>query len=85
MPALSEHLLDLFQPGQGALPYLAGRESELEQLGLLFRPLLRALRGEAPSGVSQDAVLIGPRSNGKTALLGAFEESCRAEAVVGLC
>lgn len=63
----------LFKPGQGvAPPVLAGREVELGKL-TLFLDSLRA--GEAPP---KDAVLFGPRGNGKTVLLGAIEQACLA-------
>lgn len=66
-------LTRLFKPGQGvAPPVLAGREAELGKL-TLFLGSLRA--GEAPS---KDAVLFGPRGNGKTVLLGATEQACLA-------
>ncbi|MYH68763.1 MAG: ATP-binding protein [Gammaproteobacteria bacterium] len=65
-------LLRLFKPGQGvAPPLLAGRETELGKLAL-FLDSLRA--NEAPP---KDAVLFGPRGNGKTVLLGALEQACR--------
>lgn len=68
-----DQLLRLFKPGQGvAPPVLAGREAELGKL-TLFLDSLRA--GEAPS---KDAVLFGPRGNGKTVLLGAVEQACLA-------
>ena len=72
-------LLDLFQPGQGAPPYLAGREDELRRLDTLFLPLRRALKKESVTRkVPRDAVLIGPRGNGKTALLHTFGDACQA-------
>ncbi|MDE0036936.1 MAG: ATP-binding protein [Gammaproteobacteria bacterium] len=53
-----------FVPGRGQLPpYLAGREREQAAL----RNLLAYLR--AGKGAPRDAVLVGPRGNGKTALL----------------
>lgn len=53
-----------FVPGRGQLPpYLAGRGREQAAL----RNLLAYLR--AGKGAPRDAVLVGPRGNGKTALL----------------
>lgn len=72
-------LLNLFAPGQGVPPpRLAGREQELQALRGLLR---RLLAGQPPS---RDAVLYGPRGNGKTVLLGAFETECRAAGTVVL-
>lgn len=72
-------LLNLFVPGQGvAPPKLAGREHDLQALRGLLR---RMLSGQPPP---RDAVLYGPRGNGKTVLLGAFEAECRAEGVEAL-
>lgn len=72
-------LLNLFAPGQGVPPpRLAGREQELQALRGLLR---RLLAGQPPS---RDAVLHGPRGNGKTVLLGAFETECRAAGTVVL-
>ena len=69
-------LLNLFVPGQGvAPPKLAGREQDLLALRGLLR---RLLSGRAPA---RDAILYGPRGNGKTVLLGAFEAECRAEGI----
>ena len=57
----------LFKPGAGGFPpYLAGRAAALDDLAHLGDSL-RA--GEAPS---QDAVLYGPRGNGKTVLMREF-------------
>lgn len=58
----------LFHPGDGQPPpYLAGRESEQNVL----RQFLGAL--QAGAGPPSNVVLIGPRGNGKTALLRWFE------------
>ena len=63
----------LFQPGNGvAPPYLAGRETEMDALCRLLASLTVDKR---PS--PKDAVVFGPRGNGKTVLLDAFADSCR--------
>ncbi len=63
----------LFTPGAGATPpVLAGREREQETLSLCLSDLLG---GRAPP---HDVVLVGPRGNGKTALLNWFERRCGA-------
>ena len=63
----------LFAPGSGAVPpVLAGRESEQETLSLCLSDLLG---GRAPP---HDVVLVGPRGNGKTALLNWFDRRCGA-------
>ena len=68
--AAAEQLL--FTPGDGALPpSLAGREQERT---LLSRCLTHLAGGGSPP---HDVVLIGPRGNGKTALLRWFEDACR--------
>lgn len=63
-----------FVPGRGLIPpYLAGREIEKRRL----LDLLAYLR--AGHGAPRDAILSGPRGNGKTALLRWFQrqvESC---------
>ena len=62
----------LFTPGTGATPpVLAGREREQE---VLNGCLARMAGGRSPP---QDVVLVGPRGNGKTALLNWFEDACR--------
>ena len=63
----------VFTPGAGALPpALTGRQREKS----VFRSCLADLAGgQAPP---HDVVLIGPRGNGKTALLNWFERECRA-------
>lgn len=65
----------LFSPGDGALPpTLAGREEEQRVLSLCLSDLVA--RRSPPHNV----VLVGPRGNGKTALLGWFEGACGASA-----
>ena len=65
----------LFSPGTGAFPpALAGREQEQAVLSLCLSDL--AGGGSPP----HDVVLIGPRGNGKTALLRWFEDACRKSA-----
>ena len=62
----------LFTPGTGATPpVLAGREQEQE---VLNGCLARMAGGRSPP---HDVVLVGPRGNGKTALLSWFEDACR--------
>ena len=62
----------LFAPGDGAWPpMLAGREQE--QI-LLNRCLAQLTEGQSPP---HNVVLIGPRGNGKTALLNWFEHACQ--------
>ena len=62
----------LFTPGTGAFPpALAGREQEQT---LLNRCLAHLAGG---GSLPHDVVLIGPRGNGKTALLRWFERACR--------
>ena len=62
----------LFTPGTGATPpVLAGREREQE---VLNGCLARMAGGRSPP---HDVVLVGPRGNGKTALLNWFEDACR--------
>ena len=71
-PAYCKALRHLFHPGNGVPPpLLAGREGPL---GVL-EDLLQQLTGR--SAPDKDAVLYGPRGNGKTVLLRAFEETCR--------
>ena len=66
----------LFAPGDGALPpALAGREREQ---AVLSRCLGDLARGGAPP---HNVVLVGPRGNGKTALLGWFAAACRRSRV----
>ena len=66
----------LFRPGAGALPpALTGREVEK---GVLSRCLADLVVGSAPP---HDVVLLGPRGNGKTALLTWFRDACRNASV----
>ena len=63
----------VFAPGDGAVPpALTGREAEKAVLRQCVGDLLR---GASPP---HNVVLIGPRGNGKTALLNWLEEICRA-------
>ena len=59
-----------FTPGQAEPPYLAGRDLEQQTL---CKPLKQLLTGKRPS---QDIIVVGPRGNGKTALLRWFENKC---------
>ena len=62
----------VFSPGAGASPpALTGREQEQ---AVLSRCLSDLAKGKSPP---HDVVMIGPRGNGKTALLRWFEEACR--------
>ena len=73
--AYQDALLDLFNPGSGLRPpVLAGREPQQRALAGLLR---RVKKGTPPS----EAVLYGPRGNGKTVLLRQFEDDCRAAGV----
>ena len=66
----------VFRPGAGAAPpALAGREV---QQGVLSRCLGDLEAGSSPP---HDVVLLGPRGNGKTALLNWFREACRKASV----
>ena len=72
-PERSRALLSLFRPGSGTMPpLLAGREDALNELDELLGNVLGDdnERRSPPS----DAVLYGPRGNGKTALLNALED-----------
>ena len=61
----------LFRPGDGALPpVLAGRDV---QQAVLSRCLADLVAGTAPP---HNVVLLGPRGNGKTALLSWFKGAC---------
>ena len=67
----------LFTPGAGAAPpALTGREQEQ---GVLTQCLTDLLGGNAPP---HDVALMGPRGNGKTALLNWFMHACRDAARV---
>ena len=62
-----------FVPGRGHIPpYLAGREAEKRRLLDLLAYL------QAGRGAPRDAVLSGPRGNGKTALLRWFQREMEA-------
>ena len=62
-----------FVPGRGHIPpYLAGREGEQGKLLDLFAYL------QSGRGAPRDAVLSGPRGNGKTALLRWFRRAVEA-------
>ena len=66
----------VFRPGDGATPpLLAGRKA---QQGVLSRCLADLLAGTAPP---HNVVLLGPRGNGKTALLRWFQSVCEEAAV----
>ena len=66
----------LFQPGDGASPpALTGRKDQQE---VLSRCLADLVAGSAPP---HNVVLLGPRGNGKTALLNWFRAACIAQAV----
>ena len=66
----------LFAPGDGTLPpALAGREPEQ---AVLSQCLAALAGGRSPP---HNVVLVGPRGNVKTALLGWFEEACRKASV----
>ena len=69
----------LFQPGTGALPpTLAGRDA---QQAVLSRCLADLVAGGSPP---HDVVLLGPRGNGKTALLTWFKGVCEEASVDAL-
>ncbi|MCY4210328.1 MAG: ATP-binding protein [Gammaproteobacteria bacterium] len=69
-------LRHLFHPGNGVMPpKLAGRSAEEKALGGMLEQLL------AGAAADRDAILYGPRGNGKTVLLRKFEETCRAAGV----
>lgn len=75
--ALPENLEEwLFTPGDGAVPpALTGREDE--------QAVLSRCLGQLGAGASppHNVVLVGPRGNGKTALLRWFEDACREASV----
>ncbi|MCY4210714.1 MAG: ATP-binding protein [Gammaproteobacteria bacterium] len=67
-----DELISLFRPGAGAMPpKLAGREAALEKLSIPLNEISRFNRTPAAA-----SVLYGPRGNGKTVLLSAFEHQC---------
>ena len=66
----------LFRPGPGDIPpVLAGREAPLDVLNLFLADLTE---GRNPP---REAVLYGPRGNGKTVLLTVFRNICRAAGI----
>ena len=67
-----------FDPGSGGTPpYLAGREAEQQALR---KPLLERLyKGK---GTGRDIILIGPRGNGKTALMHWLERTCEQDSIL---
>jgi len=70
-----DELVGLFRPGAGAMPpKLAGRDAALHELSILLNDISKFNR--APTGA---AVLYGPRGNGKTVLLSAFENQCESK------
>jgi len=73
-PDFTTNLLSLFVPGSGALPpVLAGRDSDLRVLQGFLHRLLNNRQ------VSADAVIYGPRGNGKTVLLETFRRQCEGQ------
>lgn len=73
-------LVRLFTPGSGVTPpLLAGREAPLQKLADLAG-YLREDGKAAPA----EAVLHGPRGNGKTVLLDAFTRQCKGVEVISL-
>ena len=73
---MNTNVLGVFRPGDGAAPpLLAGREAQQE---VLSRCLAELLAGVAPA---HNVVLLGPRGNGKTALLRWFNSVCAKAAV----
>ena len=70
-PVMVTTVRRIFRPGAGATPpALAGREAEQR---VLSRCLADLSGGSAPP---HDVVLVGPRGNGKTALLNWFRGAC---------
>lgn len=70
-PGYRSKLKRLFRPGSGdAPPLLAGREAPLDTLRTLFTDLQD---GRSPP---REAILYGPRGNGKTVLLETFRRQC---------
>lgn len=75
-PGYRSKLKRLFRPGSGdAPPLLAGREAPLDALQTLFVDLQD---GRSPP---RDAILYGPRGNGKTVLLESFRRQCESRDV----
>lgn len=63
-----------FTPGIGnEPPYLAGRGNEQEAL---LKPLARLGEGK---GQHRDVIVVGPRGNGKTALMRWFKQQCERD------
>lgn len=74
---MEDAALNPFVPGRGLLPpHLGGRDKEQQALGRMLAYL------EAGRSAPRDIVLIGPRGNGKTVLLGWFEQTINARASV---
>ena len=74
MVAQTELTYPEFNPGSGGEPpYLAGRATEQKAL---LKPLERLRKGK---GYGSDIIVVGPRGNGKTALLRWFEGHCEEE------
>ena len=70
-PGYRSKLKRLFRPGSGDVPpLLAGREALLDTLQTLFADLQD---GRSPP---REAILYGPRGNGKTVLLETFRREC---------
>ncbi|MCY4361061.1 MAG: ATP-binding protein [Gammaproteobacteria bacterium] len=73
-PGYRSKLKRLFRPGSGdAPPLLAGREAPLDTLQTLFANLQD---GRSPP---REAILYGPRGNGKTVLLETFRRQCEEQ------
>lgn len=71
-----DELSRLFKPGPGKRPpVLAGRDDELAEIR---EAAVMLPRGQPPES---DVVLIGPRGNGKTALLRTFERDFEGQSV----
>ncbi len=74
---MADASLNPFVPGRGSLPpHIGGRDKEQQALGRMLAYL------EAGRSAPRDIVLIGPRGNGKTVLLGWFEQTIHAQASV---
>ena len=73
-PGYRSKLKRLFRPGSGdAPPFLAGREAPQDTLQTLFADLQD---GHSPP---REAILYGPRGNGKTVLLETFRRQCEEQ------
>ena len=67
-----------FDPGSGGTPpYLAGRDAEQQALR---KPLLERLH--KGRGTGRDIILIGPRGNGKTALMNWLQRMCEQDSTL---